>query len=229
MPVTTRNITCLIRNPNLNFYLLLLLGGGSIPIIVLLGWGGEIQNIRMSQWAPFYHPTHETRAFKKCMLLVNYQEAGQIIIFHLDFPWNKRFPLQNHHGGLVVWGRYNLGQADKDVTSLGQLWVAEKKTTTHDCKTTLGKVEAVNMRWLSKTHMADIMGIEGTRAAPNPTKENMTLFTDSWVGLWWLIFTLKNGASWRGACTRGSLRFQWWLQVSLDQCSGFNQTTARLI
>ena len=81
----------------------------------------------MSQWAPFYHPTHETRAFKKCMLVVNYQQAGQIIIFHLAFPWNKRCPLLNHYGGLVVWGRYNLGQADQDVTSLGQLCVAEKK------------------------------------------------------------------------------------------------------
>ena len=76
---------------------------------------------------------------KSACWVVNYQQAGQIIIFHLDFPWNKRFPLLNHYGE-VVWGRYNLGQADKDVTSLGQLWVAEKKTTTHDCKT-LGKVE----------------------------------------------------------------------------------------
>ena len=36
--------------------------------------------------------------------------SGQIIIFHQPrFPWNKGFPLLNHHlGAQVVWGRYNL-------------------------------------------------------------------------------------------------------------------------
>lgn len=96
------------------------------------------------------------------MLVVNYQQAGQIIIFHLDVPWSKRFPLLNHYGGLaglVVWGRYNLGQADKDVTWLGQLCVAEKKLPPMTARPWGKLSQAVNMRWLSKTHMADIMGI----------------------------------------------------------------------
>ena len=133
----------------------------------------------MSQWAPFDHPTHETSAFKKCMLVVNYQQASQIIIFHLDFPWTKRFPLLNHYGGLVVWGRYNLGQADKDVTSLGQVCVAEKNY--HPWLQDLGESWAKLSTWDGcLKHTCYIIGNRRNPGSPQPHQENMTLFTDSW-------------------------------------------------
>lgn len=46
-----------------------------------------------------------------------------------------------------------MGQADKDVTSLGQVCVAEKKLPPMTARPWGKLSQAVNMRWLSKTHM----------------------------------------------------------------------------